>query len=124
MLGLGVGAVSNDPPAAGRPHGARRTNPRALDAYFEVVAGARSADVEVLSPAAARGEAVFLALRTEVGLDAQRFAGEFGAPPRHFFGDAIDALRAQGLLAERAAGRLALTPRGRMVSDSVFAHFV
>ena len=124
VLGLGMGAVSNDPPAAGSPHGMRRTNPRVLDAYLEVVAGARSAEVEALSPREARGEAVFLALRTASGLDAVAFAAEFGAPPREFFADAIAALCAQGLLEEGDIGRLRLTPRGRMLSDSVFAHFV
>ena len=124
VLGLGMGAVSNDPPAAGRPHGARRTNPRTLAAYLETAAGRRGAEVEVLAPAVARGEAVFLALRTDAGLHAGRFAGEFGAPPRRFFADAIEALLAQGLLDEDAAGGLRLTPRGRMLSDSVFVHFV
>ena len=32
VLGLGMGAVSSDPPAIGAPHGVRRTNPRALAA--------------------------------------------------------------------------------------------
>jgi oxygen-independent coproporphyrinogen-3 oxidase len=95
-----------------------------LDAYLEVVAGARPAEVEMLSPREARGEAAFLALRTASGLDAARFAAEFGAPPREFFADAIAALCAQGLLEEGDTGRLRLTPRGRMLSDSVFAHFV
>ena len=66
----------------------------------------------------------FLALRTDAGLDAERFAREFGAPPRSFYRDAIDALREQDLLRESEDGRLRLTPRGRMLSDSVFAHFV
>jgi len=89
-----------------------------------VAAGAQRAEVEELDPRIARGEAVFLALRTSTGLDAERFAAEFGAPPRAFFADAIGALRAQGLLEEADTGRLRLTPRGRMLSDSVFEHFV
>jgi len=124
VLGLGMGAVSNDPPSAIQPHGVRRTNPRTLDAYLMVAAGAQRAEVEELDPRIARGEAVFLALRTSTGLDAERFAAEFGAPPRAFFADAIGALRAQGLLEEADTGRLRLTPRGRMLSDSVFEHFV
>ncbi|HKA15264.1 MAG TPA: radical SAM family heme chaperone HemW [Myxococcota bacterium] len=124
VLGLGMGAVSNDPPSAGAPHGTRRTNPRMLDAYLEVAAGTRCAEVETLTPRVARGEAVFLALRTADGLDAARFADEFGAPPRAFFPAEIAALRSQGLLDEGDTGRLWLTPRGRMLSDSVFAHFV
>jgi coproporphyrinogen III oxidase-like Fe-S oxidoreductase len=119
-----MGAVSNDPPSADYPHGVRRTNPRTLDAYLAVAAGAQRAEVEALEPRIARGEAVFLALRTSVGLDAERFAAEFGAPPRAFFAEAIGELSAQGLLEEADTGRLSLTPRGRMLADTVFAHFV
>ena len=124
VLGVGMGAVSNDPPTREAPHGVRRTNPRTLDAYLEAVAGRRSAEVEVLSPHIARGEAIFLALRTADGLDASRFAAEFGAAPRAFFAEAIAQLCSAGLLEEGDTGRLRLTPRGRMLSDSVFAHFV
>ena len=64
-------------------------------------------------------------LRTARGLDAQRFAEEFGGPPRRFHGEAIDELVAVGLLAEAAGGGdLCLTPRGRLLSDSVFERFV
>jgi oxygen-independent coproporphyrinogen-3 oxidase len=124
VLGLGMGAVSNDPPSPGHPHGVRRTNPRTLDAYLAVASGAQHAEVEPLDARIARGEAMFLALRTAAGLDAERFAAEFGSPPRAFFADAIDTLRAEGLLEEADTGRLSLSPRGRMLSDSVFAHFV
>jgi oxygen-independent coproporphyrinogen-3 oxidase len=124
VLGLGMGAVSSDPPSPGRPYGVRRTNPRTLDAYLTVASGERPAELEILAARAARGEAVFLALRTSAGLDAHRFAAEFGAAPRAYFADAIDTLRAQGLLAEADTGGLSLTPRGRMLSDSVFAYFV
>jgi oxygen-independent coproporphyrinogen-3 oxidase len=124
VLGLGMGAVSNDPPGPARPHGARRTNPRTLPAYLALAAGGGAAQVEVLEPSLARAEAIFLALRTADGLDAAGFAREFGAPPRRWFGPAIDALRAQRLLDEGDDGRLRLTPRGRMLSDSVFVHFV
>lgn len=124
VLGLGMGAVSSDPAGPGRPFGARRHNPRDLEAWLLCATGERAAPVEVLSAAEARGEAVFLALRTGRGLDAGRFAAEFGHAPRRFFGSAIDALRGEGLLEEDAGGDLRLTPRGRMLSDSVFQHFV
>jgi coproporphyrinogen III oxidase-like Fe-S oxidoreductase len=81
-------------------------------------------EVEILGPEAARGEAVFLALRTREGLDPAAFASEFGAAPRHFFPAAIDELGAQGLLDEAGDGGLRLTARGRMLSDSVFERFV
>jgi len=126
VLGLGMGAVTSEPPGPGRPFGARRANPRSLDAWLAGVEGGsgEGAAREVLSAAEARGEAVFLALRTRRGLDAGRFAAEFGGAPRHFFAPAIDALCRDGLLEEHLTGDLRLTPRGKMLSDSVFAHFV
>ena len=122
VLGLGVGAVSTDPPDAAHAHGVRRFNPRELERYL--AAPGAAADVELLTPPVARGEAIFLALRTARGVDAAAFAREFGAAPRHFFAAAIEQLRGDGLLAEGDAGDLRLTPRGRMLADSVFAWFV
>ncbi len=127
VLGIGMGAWSIDPPDAGAPFGARRANLRDLASYARRVgrgetpaAGPR----EVLDPATARGEAVFLALRTARGLDARRFAAEFGAPPRRFFAREIEELAAAGLLQEAGEGDLCLTRRGRMLSDSVFERFI
>jgi oxygen-independent coproporphyrinogen-3 oxidase len=128
VLGLGVGAFSTDPPAPHAPFGVRRANRRELGAYLEAVAAGRSPEAapgEVLDARTSRGEALFLALRTARGLDAARFAEEFGAPPRRFHGEAIDDLLAAGLLAESAtAGDLCLTPQGRLLSDTVFERFV
>jgi oxygen-independent coproporphyrinogen-3 oxidase len=124
VLGLGMGAVSTDPPTRESPFGARRLNPRRLESWFEAVRGGAPAPSEVLSAPVARGEALFLALRTARGLDAAGFAAEFGAPPRGFFARSIDELVAAGLLAERQGGDLHLTPRGRLLADSVAEHFV
>ncbi|HKJ24543.1 MAG TPA: radical SAM family heme chaperone HemW [Myxococcota bacterium] len=126
VLGLGVGAWSSEPRSGAAPHGARRHNLRGVGPYLaRVAAGAspQAGETEVLAPAAARGEAVFLALRTREGLDPAGFETEFGAPPERFFGPALDALGGAGLV-ERGGGRLRLTPRGRLLSDSVFEHFV
>jgi oxygen-independent coproporphyrinogen-3 oxidase len=124
VLGLGMGAVSTDPPTPERPFGARRTNPRRLEDWFEVVCSGVPAACEVLSAPVARAEAMFLALRTARGVDAADFAAEFGAPPRGFFARSIDELIGAGLLAERQGGDLHLTPRGRLLADSVAEHFV
>jgi oxygen-independent coproporphyrinogen-3 oxidase len=127
VLGLGLGAWSVEPRSSGAPHGARRRNLRSLPAYLErVTAGAeaREGETEVLAPATARGEAAFLGLRTRRGLDAARFAEEFGAPPRRFFAAAIARASGAGLLEEGPGGDLRLTPRGRLLSDSVFEAFV
>jgi oxygen-independent coproporphyrinogen-3 oxidase len=127
VLGLGVGAWSSEPATPHAPHGARRANVRDLPTYLDRVGAGHSAaaqEVEVLGEATARGEAAFLALRTARGLEAARFAQEFGAPPRRFFASQIEALLDAGLLAEAAGGDLRLTPRGRLLSDSVFERFV
>jgi oxygen-independent coproporphyrinogen-3 oxidase len=127
VLGIGMGAWSCEPATERAPHGSRRANVRDLPIYLERIGADRSAAAaapEVLCAATARGEAAFLALRTARGLDAVRFAREFGAPPRRFFGPEIDQLRAAGLLAEALGGDLRLTGRGRRLSDSVFERFV
>jgi oxygen-independent coproporphyrinogen-3 oxidase len=126
VLGLGVGAHSTEPPRAGEPFGARAANERALPAYLARAEAGRweAPEREVPSEATARGEAVFLALRTREGLAADAFAAEFGAPPRNFFAGAIDESVAAGQLAESAAGDLALTDGGWLFADAVAARFV
>jgi oxygen-independent coproporphyrinogen-3 oxidase len=127
VLGLGVGAWSSEPPSPGAPFGARRANLRSLPIYLERLARGGAAEAgppEVLAEATARGEAVFLALRTSAGLDARRFSIEFGGEPRRFFAAEIDDCTAAGLVEEAESGDLRLTPRGRMLSDSVFERFV
>jgi oxygen-independent coproporphyrinogen-3 oxidase len=126
VLGLGMGAWSCEPRGPEAPHGARRANPRGLEAWLEAAERDASAGAaaEVLSPATARGEAMFLGLRGVRGVAADPFAAEFGAPPRHFFADPIERFLAAGLLEEAPPGDLRLTARGRLLSDSVFEAFV
>ena len=126
VLGLGASAWSTDPRGPAAPFGVRRANARELGAYLAAVEAGASpeASAEVLAPSAARGEAAFLALRTRRGLGAAAFAREFGVAPRALFGEAIDELCEAGLLRESAEGDLALTPAGRLLSDSVFERFV
>lgn len=127
VLGLGMGAHSTEARSPQRPHGARRANPRSLEAWLSAVEQGRPAgEEETLSPASARGEAVFLALRQREGLDAVGFEAEFGAPPRAFFEAEIERLVHRGWLVEDRGGRgdLRLSRAGRMVADSVAAEFV
>ena len=126
VLGVGMGAWSLDPPGEGAPYGVRRGNERSLDAWLARVerAPASPPEVEIPDAATARGEAAFLGLRTAAGLDAAVFREVFGAAPRAFFAEAIDALCAAGLLAEDAAGDLRLTSRGVLLADTVAARFV
>ena len=124
VLGLGMGAVSNDPPGPESPFGVRRANPRELSCYLAAVDLGALGPCEVLTAEIARGEAVFLALRTAAGLDASRFAEEFEAPPRAFFEEPIERFCAMGLLAESPGGDLRLTASGRLLADSVAGDFV
>ena len=126
VLGIGVGAWSNDPPSAEARYGTRRGNSRKLSEYLEQLEAGESAeaDAEVLDAATARGETLFLGLRQLAGLAAEDFAADFGEPPRHWFAAEIDELLAAELLSENAGGDLALTSRGRLLADEVFQRFV
>jgi oxygen-independent coproporphyrinogen-3 oxidase len=127
VLGLGMGAHSTEARSEKRPHGARRANPRALDAWLEAVEGGVAVGIdEELSVETARGEAVFLGLRQREGLSSRSFEAEFGAPPRAFYGSAISRLVDQGWIVEGGAAPadLALTAAGRLLADSVAAEFV
>jgi oxygen-independent coproporphyrinogen-3 oxidase len=127
VLGLGMGAWSTDPPGPAGPYGLRRCNCRGLDAYLERIESERTGDPdppEILDARTARGEAVFLALRTTRGLAAEAFEAEFGVGLRDVFGPAIEELAGLGLLEENRWGDLRLTPAGWLLSDSVFERFV
>jgi oxygen-independent coproporphyrinogen-3 oxidase len=127
VLGIGVGAVSTEPPSAAAPFGSRRSNVRDLRTYLDRIVQQRptaAGPTEIFDADTARGEAAFLALRGSRGLLAAEFEREFRQPPRAFFGDAIDRLIEAGLLDEAEGGDLRLSARGRLLADSVFAEFV
>jgi oxygen-independent coproporphyrinogen-3 oxidase len=128
VLGLGMGAHSAEARSAGQPHGARRANPRSLSEWEARVQSdpARVGEVESLSEAGSRGEAIFLALRQREGLSAVAFEAEFGGTPRDFFASEIDAMTRCGWLVEgkEAPGDLRLTDAGRLLADRVAAEFV
>lgn len=127
VLGIGPGAWSSEPASEAAPFGARRANARDLALWQARIERGEPGAIESperLGAAAARGEAAFLALRTARGLDARAFAAEFGAAPRAWWAAAIDDCVAAELLRESPDGSLALTPRGFLFSDSVFARFV
>jgi oxygen-independent coproporphyrinogen-3 oxidase len=126
VLGLGVGAHSTDPPAPDRPFGARLANPRGREEWLRRIVEGRAAaeHEEVLTRDDALGEAFFLSLRRVRGLRCADLLAEFGAPPRALFPDEIEALCSRGLLHEDPDGDLRLSPRGRMLADEVFSHFV
>ncbi len=119
-LGIGAGAHSY----ADRPGWGRRwSNERLPERYIAgVAAGNAVASSEDLSFETAAGEFMFLGLRELDGVDPARFAARFGRPL-----DAVHPIvasfRDTGLLATRD-GKLALSQRGLLVADSIFAAFV
>lgn len=126
VLGLGMGAWSSELRSGEMPFGGRRMNPRTLAPYLEGIESGDPKGVEVdrLSVSEARGEAMFLGLRTAAGLAAEGFETEFGASPRNFYAQQIEQLMAAGLIAETSSGDLRLTPAGMLLSDTVYANFV
>jgi putative oxygen-independent coproporphyrinogen III oxidase len=67
-------------------------------------------------------ERFFLGLRLNRGVDMARLRQDLGDSARKF-DPQIEELVAAGLL-DRSAGRLCLTPRGRLLSNEVFARFI
>lgn len=126
VLGIGLGAHSTEARTSPHPHGARRANPRELSAWYAALSAdpATVGELECLPLETARGEAVFLGLRQREGLDAGRFAAEFGAPPAAFFEDEIRNSVERGWLIEGPSGDLRLSDEGRLLADSVSAEFV
>lgn len=126
VLGTGMGAWSSELPHSELPFGGRRMNPRSLGPYLDSIEGGDRSAVEIdrLSEAQARGEAMFLGLRRASGLAAAAFETEFGGVPRKFYSQQIDRLMHSSLIAENATGDLSLTERGMLLSDTVFANFV
>lgn len=120
-LGLGAGAHSWHP----LPEGGRRwSNERDPARYIERALGEGSAAVteETLDLRQSAGEFAFLNLRLADGFAESEFRRRFRRTIDEVFPHVDDDMRA-GLLT-RCEGRLALTPRGLMVADSVFAGFV
>ena len=126
VLGLGMGAWSAEVRGGDMPYGGRLMNPRDLLSYLAAIEEGESdfRVIDCLNEEQARGEAVFLGLRTRKGLNARAFETEFGSPPRTFYAEQIERLMAQGLMTETNDGGLCLTDRGVLLSDTVFTDFV
>ena len=66
---------------------------------------------------------MFLHLRTSEGVGEEAFRARFGSPLEETFPE-VEQLLGDGLLERCADRRLALSPRGLLLADSVFATFV
>lgn len=121
-LGIGAGAHSHEP----LRRGARRwSNERDPEIYARraLCAGAAVAAQETIDLPAAAGEYAFLGLRTAEGLEEAAFRARFGASLEELFPETRRML-GEGLLERSAGGRIALTHRGLLLADSVFASFL
>jgi oxygen-independent coproporphyrinogen-3 oxidase len=78
---------------------------------------------ERLSPVARAGELVAFALRMNEGITAEAFHSRTGLELAALWAAELRDLREQGLV-EWDRGRLRLTPRGRLVADSVAEAFI
>src|SRR5262249_32245786 len=121
-LGIGAGAHSHEPGGRGARRWWNEKDP-ALYASRALRTGGAFVHEETLGPRQAAGEFVFLHLRTSEGVDEDVFRSRFGSPLDEAFPEAVRLL-ADGLLERRAHRRLALSPRGLLVADSVFAGFL
>lgn len=120
-LGLGAGAHSYaHAPAWGR----RWSNERIPERYVAAVErGDATAGVETLSFETAAAEYVFLGLREMRGIDPDAFAARFARSLEDVH-PSLATFREDGFLEHRADGRLALSERGLLLADSIFASFV
>jgi putative oxygen-independent coproporphyrinogen III oxidase len=93
------------------------------DELPDYLAGDAEGEVDFVGPAAELEEAWFLGLRLVEGISLSALRLEFGEAGVAAFDDVIAELIADGLMA-REAERVALTMRGRMLSNEVFGRFL
>ena len=103
----------------GGPEAVRFAAPDDLNQYLESVSG----ETTIVDRRQAMEECFFLGLRMNRGVDLRVLAGEFGEPSVASFRETIAALIESGLLS-RLGERLALTDRGRLLSNEVFSRFL
>jgi oxygen-independent coproporphyrinogen-3 oxidase len=118
-LGFGVDAHSMLFTSPNQVEASRFATPDSLEQY---VAGVHPTRTGVTRQAALEEE-FFLGLRLVEGVDLRVLANKFGAPAVSRFSKTVADLVADGLL-HRSEKGIRLTPRGRLVSNEVFAEFI
>lgn len=79
-------------------------------------------EVEQINATLEIAETMMMGLRLDTGISVSGFAKRFGAPPSHYYADALDELSKDGLL-HTQEGALRLTHRGKMMGNQVFSRF-
>ena len=124
-LGIGAGSHSHlRGDGADGVFGQRWHNEKNPIRYMEAVRreGAAVAERENLDLKKAAAECLFMGLRMTKGISVDDFARRFGKDPAEFYPQIGEWLE-DGLM-ERQNGRLRLTRRGLMISNSIFVNFV
>lgn len=118
-LGFGIGAASL---FAGK----RWSNTRDFHEYLENSAdpGRIIRNLETLDVRSEIEEFMFLGLREMAGVTEREFRSSFGMDMRDIYGDVLDRLAAEGVMATDGNGRWYLTERGIDVSNMVLAEFL
>ncbi len=103
----------------------RYANLRSIDSYIAAVQAGRRPIAETiqLTTDDLAAETMFMGLRLDIGVGFAHFAARVGRSLCEMYGSTLDQLSAQGLI-ECDEQRVRLTPRGRMLGNQVFAHFV
>ena len=97
----------------------RFSNPDSLEKYL----AGRAKERTLVSPEDALEEAFFLGLRLNKGVDLRTLWLEFGKNQVAAYDETISELTDAGFL-ETDAGKIRLTPKGRMLSNEVFERFI
>lgn len=120
-LGFGLDAHS----FLRQPVPRRWGNTAGMDEYLGALEAGRwpRREETALTPQQELEEALFLGLRRNAGLEWQALVRAFGAEPVAAKRPVAAAMADAGWLRE-SAGRIALTPRGRLFSNEVFARFL
>ncbi|MGN0256288.1 MAG: coproporphyrinogen III oxidase, partial [Chordicoccus sp.] len=118
-LGFGIGAAS----LFDRK---RWSNTRDFHEYLENSAdpGRIIRNLETLDVRSEIEEFMFLGLREMAGVTEREFRSSFGMDMRDIYGDVLDRLAAEGVMATDGNGRWFLTERGIDVSNMVLAEFL
>jgi oxygen-independent coproporphyrinogen-3 oxidase len=97
----------------------------AIDAYIAAMDAGHRPLAETIPLAAGdiRAETMMMGLRLNAGVGEEHFAARCGASLSDVYGPEVADLTSQGMI-ERIAGRVRLTPRGRMLGNQVFLRFL
>ena len=112
-LGLGPSAVSC-------MDGTRRTNSADIMAWSRSAGQGGAAEMEALSPRERNEEFVMLRLRMAEGFAFSEYAERTGRDLRHTEAEFLGQLEREGL-ADCGGGRLRLTRRGMLLSNSIIS---